>query len=616
MALPNFPDSPTIGQEITVGAATYQCVALTPKPQWRLVNQADKGLRLELANPNSSIPIAGIQAKNLASRVNFKTLVELGGVADGVTDNRAVYVAAINSAVAEGFTLVVTRGVYGFSGWIPVISNLRLVFEEGAVFKLLATTGPIGGFVIGGVTYPDSASVIPLDNCHVVTPTLDCNNLVGENGFSSASADGLYIYNPTIKNCKRSDLLLGGRAFQFEGGVVNNVNVYSPKIINCSIGINSQGDSSGAHVASGINYSDVYMENVDIPFNIDSSYANPQDNTVLTMSTTVRGATLRNCGRLKYDGVTNALGGGIICGDRGFGLSISDVRIINDADYGGIGAICRGTMFGVRIRNLVFHGSSMAAVFDHNPVTFGNPSGASWASYVDADDITVECNLDYVVSTKTGGGALGKSLMTNIKLKGVAATVAAISDPAASAYTDAVIEIIDIDNSFVGTFKGTGARTLAHLAASGNQLNEATLGTQKINQTSGVWVPTYTGLSAGPSAITMAGSGASWVKTGDVVTVSAYLATNNLTLGGMSGAVVIAGLPFVAAHNGTCALSFCSGFTKTPLNGLIVPGENKLRLYVRDTITGADTPMVPADLQAGAVANANALIFSVSYKVA
>lgn len=50
MALPNFPDSPTIGQEITVGAATYQCVALTPKPQWRLVNQADKGLRSELGN--------------------------------------------------------------------------------------------------------------------------------------------------------------------------------------------------------------------------------------------------------------------------------------------------------------------------------------------------------------------------------------------------------------------------------------------------------------------------------------------------------------------------------------------------------------------------------------
>lgn len=75
MALPNFPDSPTIGQEITVGAATYQCVALTPKPQWRLVNQADKGLRLELANVNSSTPIAGVQAKKFFA--TFDTVAEM-----------------------------------------------------------------------------------------------------------------------------------------------------------------------------------------------------------------------------------------------------------------------------------------------------------------------------------------------------------------------------------------------------------------------------------------------------------------------------------------------------------------------------------------------------------
>lgn len=567
-----------------------------------------------LAGPASTVVIAGVMAKDLVSRVNFKSFVELGGVADGVTDNRAAYVAAINSAAADGFTLVFTRGIYGFSDWIPLTSNLRMAFEEGAELKLLATTGPIGGFVIGGLSYPSAATIIPLDNCHIVNPTIDCNNLVGENGFSSASANGLYIYNPTIKNCIRSDVALGGRAFQFEGGIIKNVQVYSPKIIDCSIGINSQGDPSGAHVAANINYYDVYMTNVDVPFNIDSGFALPQTNTPLTMSTSVRGAMLYNCGRLTYPGVTDPIGGGIICGDRGSGLSVSDVRIINEAAYGSIGAVCRGTMFGVRLRNVTFYGSVMTAIFDHNPVTFGSPSGASWESYVDADDVTVDANLDYVVATKGGGGALGKSSMTNIKLKGVAATVASICDVNAATYANAVLEVVDVDNSFVGEFKGTGVRALDELAALGNQLNSETLGLQKINQTSGVWNPSYTAQSAGPAAITMSVTGAAWSRTGDVVTVWADIATSNLTLGGMAGAVIIAGLPYNAQYTMSASISDCNAFTTHPLTAKVTATTNYIELYKRSSTTGADSPLQPADLTAGAVAGANNLVVTLTYK--
>lgn len=583
--------------------------------QW--VEEAHEGvdgaLRSDLQNANSTVSIAGVPAKDLVSRANFKTLVELGGVADGVTDNRSAYVSAINSAVASGFTLVVTRGVYGFTDWIPLVSNLRMVFEEGAEFKLLNDTGHIGGFVIGGVDL--TFSPIAFSNVVIVNPTIDCNNLVGENGFNALNAENVKLFNPTIKNCKRTDVALGGRAFQFEGGAVKGLHVFNPQILNCSIGINSQGSSAGTYVAADINYYNVVMNNVDVPFNVDSGFANPEQGTPLTMSTTVHGATLYNCGRLTYSGVTDPAGGGIICGDRGYGLDVYNVRVINESSYGGIGAICRGTMFGVKLRNVSFVGTSATAIFDHNPVTFGTPSTASHPSWVDADDVTVDCNLDFVVKTKGGGGSLGGSSMLRIKLKNTAATVAGLCDTNAGAYSDAVLEIVDADNGTVGKHKGTGVRSLQHLFSSGNQLNADSLGLQSINQTNGDWNPTYNGLSGGPSSITMSGAAAKWTRTGDIVTVSAYVATSNLVLGGMAGAVVIDSLPFVSATYATCAVSFASGFTKTPLSGVVVTGENKLRLYTRSTLTGEDAPMVPADLQAGAVVNANALIFSISYKV-
>lgn len=58
MALPNFPNSPTLGQQFTVSNATYECIAVatpTTKAVWKLVNQADKGLRSDLASGTSLI---------------------------------------------------------------------------------------------------------------------------------------------------------------------------------------------------------------------------------------------------------------------------------------------------------------------------------------------------------------------------------------------------------------------------------------------------------------------------------------------------------------------------------------------------------------------------------
>jgi hypothetical protein len=71
MALPNFPNSPVIGQEYTVGDTTYRCEDIAPSARWRIVNQADKGLRAELGAVDSSFSIAGVTASEIARKSSY-----------------------------------------------------------------------------------------------------------------------------------------------------------------------------------------------------------------------------------------------------------------------------------------------------------------------------------------------------------------------------------------------------------------------------------------------------------------------------------------------------------------------------------------------------------------
>lgn len=79
MTLPNFPNSPVIGQEFTVGDSTYRCEAVSPKAQWRIVNQADKSLRGDLGAVDSVVPIAGIPANELAFDVTVSSIAKALG---------------------------------------------------------------------------------------------------------------------------------------------------------------------------------------------------------------------------------------------------------------------------------------------------------------------------------------------------------------------------------------------------------------------------------------------------------------------------------------------------------------------------------------------------------
>lgn len=71
MALPNFPNTPYVGQEWPVGDTTYRCEAIAPSAQWRIVNQADKGLREELGAVDSTVPVGGTEAGDLLGKTEL-----------------------------------------------------------------------------------------------------------------------------------------------------------------------------------------------------------------------------------------------------------------------------------------------------------------------------------------------------------------------------------------------------------------------------------------------------------------------------------------------------------------------------------------------------------------
>lgn len=67
MALPNFPNSPTVGQQFTVGSTLYECSVAGAAPQWRVVSQADKSFRADVAAVDSTVLVGGLEAEKVGS---------------------------------------------------------------------------------------------------------------------------------------------------------------------------------------------------------------------------------------------------------------------------------------------------------------------------------------------------------------------------------------------------------------------------------------------------------------------------------------------------------------------------------------------------------------------
>jgi len=458
---------------------------------------------------------------------------DFGAVGDGVTDDRLKLIAAMDAAVLQSRTLFVPDGVYAVSNWMPIPSGLKMVFAPDAVWKLTAATTP-GGFVIGGYTITLTPTSFADVEIHGMA--LDCNSVAGENGFSALNASNVRLLNPKITNALHDPISLGGRAFQFEGGTVDGVHIYSPYIEDCSIGINSQGSPAGTTIAININYYDVVMRNVDVPFNVDSQYLNPETNTFLTMGTFVHGIDLFNCGKLTWPGHSGATGGGIVCGDRGAGVKISGMKLVNDAAYGDIGALVRGNLFNISLADVQIQCPGMTALFDFNTLGFGYPSASTFASTVTTSGISYKGNLDYIIKGGPSNARIGASCFGGVQIDSSAASLTGVMDANAGTGTSgssASLELL-LSNS---NFKSTGLRSLASIYLAGNSI-----GVCQTEYEDGPWTP----IDASGAGLSLIVAGSPWyVRNGRLVTAMCsitYPATADVSN------AVIGGLPFASAN--------------------------------------------------------------------
>jgi hypothetical protein len=125
MTLPNFPNNPTLGQQFTVGSTTYECTFNGSNPQWRVLSQADKGLRQELASHASTVLVAGIPAKAFRTISGIKDLlpienVELGvvGFYSGTTlgGGSFVYKPDMSASLHNGGTVIAAAALGSWNG--------------------------------------------------------------------------------------------------------------------------------------------------------------------------------------------------------------------------------------------------------------------------------------------------------------------------------------------------------------------------------------------------------------------------------------------------------------------------------------------------------------------
>ncbi|EAU3787744.1 hypothetical protein IOL99_003858, partial [Salmonella enterica] len=403
--------------------------------------------------------------------------LDLGVKGDGITDDVTSIRAALITAATAKRAIHFPDGVYLCSDFFSIPSHSRIYCDPGAVFKLTGSTN-LGGFAVTGIN-----NQVQPELCEDVVTynmTLDCSRIAGENGINGVICKNIRHYNPTVLNTLYDSVKLGGRAFQFEGGKIEDVNIFNPIIQNCSIGINSQGIPDVLKNVRALSYHSVAMLNVDIPFNIDSQISTPMENTSSSMSTSVFGASLHNCGRITGGYGTAAtnpdLGGGIVCGDRGYGLYIDGLRVINDDSYGGIGSVFKGQMFGVTVHGLEFYGRYAVTVIDNSPVGFGNPSQASYPSQISIDG-RVYTDLDYIW-TASDVSAIGNGrvrLCVNIPI----ATLSHLFDVHAGGSTSAWIELINTNTNY-----SSGLRTLKNIYDSGNSIGVI----DKYNS-NGTWTP-------------------------------------------------------------------------------------------------------------------------------
>ncbi len=508
------------------GAAASAAASASLAQYW--AEQAD-----ETVIPDGSVTEAKLSDSVISKLGPYVNVMDVayGVTGDGVTDDWAALNAARDAAVASGKLLYFPKRTYAISDRWYFADGGDAWFEPGATLKLTANT--VSGGAVSG-PYPTQTLPIEVHNL-----TIDCNNLIGENGIGFGHTVGASFTNLTIRNCLHNPTpsLYGGKALQFEGTTATNCQVRGLNIENCSFGIDI-----GAHAASQsvhIGIFDVTMRDVDIPIHVNDTNLTTPVNSYDSIEVLIDGIQGRNCGRVTWAG-GDATGGGIIVSDRGYKLTVRNFQFVNDkggfgsTSYGNIGALVRGTCEGLVIENGLLVADAVALV-DFNYANVQSTSVVEYPNGVLADNIRHYGNLDYVMKAPSEN-SVGTCLMRKIEIGSTLATIAGLIDPLMEAATTSQLEVIDRDANFLST----GLRSSRELYIAGNSL-ATTIGTDIVERYD-AWTP----VDASGAGLTFTVASGKYVQTGSLVQIWGYI---EYPVTADTNGAVIGAIPAVIPNN-------------------------------------------------------------------
>jgi len=244
MTLPNFPNNPSLGQEFTVGNATYECTAVASgdtKAQWRVVSQADKGLRADLGVDAS---LVGKAVNSITSIYEFMSEAQYDAILSGDTNQDIT--AAVQAALTSGAKRVNFAGVVAICD-IIILSGVTNLDIDGAGAKLRKPAGSGQNSqifrILGGSSDIELHDFAELDGGYYSTNVTTGTRPVIMIGDESGAGDGgltnknIKIYRNTIRGSNWGGIVVYGRS--------NTAVTLTPKNKNISIFGNTIYDCAG-----------------------------------------------------------------------------------------------------------------------------------------------------------------------------------------------------------------------------------------------------------------------------------------------------------------------------------------------------------------------------------
>lgn len=601
-------------------------------------------------------------ARSLANRfadvVNVK---DFGAVGDGIADDTSAIQNAINSNAKN---IYVPSGIYNYSSQLTISSTLRL-FGEGTFNETtlltqgilvnsadnvriegITFTGPetLGLWNSGGISYRQSyKSFIKFQNC---------KNGVIENIISSGKRGTIWLINcqkMTVQGIRHNGFL-GNLTFPpaidsnyyevvfLQDGLEN-------RVLNCqgfSCGnVVLIANESSYNIVSEISGREIQDALIYNSSGINSTFTNSTVN-VCTNGLIIRGSghTVANNVIFNSDQLGIALTGNGSTPDgynsNGFGTVCTGNTLSNTNGY----AIATIAQDGLYPRDFIISDNTVEAHVGTGGFAAFLINGERGMK-VSNNTVIGSASSDYAygIFGQIGNRALDFDISGNTATECVVGfrfqnvDDSLVSNNTVSINSGFAFDFRLCDDNFITCNRSSGASGIKLSNAVGEECynnicvnndvpnqsgQSANITALPIEYESSTWNPTYATTGTNFTTVTYdSETQGYYTKVGQLVTISGFIKTDAITVGGASGDVIIGGLPFAVSNNGTgvrsavCVTRLENFGGDYPSSGFLQLNESFIRLMYKTSANGVDAPLQISDLGTGA--NSNGFAFSATY---